>query len=388
MLKGMRTRTISIRDLSSSDEEAWRDLAARSVEPNPFYEVDFLVPACRYLRSGKRVVLLVAEDEGRFHACLPVHPVILPRGLSPPVITSWRHLYGFLGTPLVAPERSVEALSSLLTELRGTGAWPRILVLELFGDDGPIASYLQCAADEMGVTVHTHASGERAALRYHDDDADVWPASVKRERRTKARQWRRLCSDLGDPAVVDRGGNSDSSANFLAIEASGWKGKAGTALASRAADAEFYCEVTARFKASGRVRLYSLEVGGETLAMQTDLRANGGLFGWKAAYDERFARYSPGAQLQLRVLDLASREVDLHWVDSCADVGNDHELRLSPHRRRIVTLVIGGGGRFEGPVRTLAVLLVDVSVRLRGLSVRTLRYKLESFRVIGRGVSR
>ena len=127
----MRTRTIPIRDLSSSDEEAWRDLAVRSVEPNPFYEVDFLVPACRYLRDGKRIVLLVAEDAARFHACVPVRRNNLPGILSPPVIASWRHLYGFLGTPLVAPERGVEALSCLLTTLRGTGPWPRVVVLEL-----------------------------------------------------------------------------------------------------------------------------------------------------------------------------------------------------------------------------------------------------------------
>jgi CelD/BcsL family acetyltransferase involved in cellulose biosynthesis len=257
------------------------------------------------------------------------------------------------------------------------------VVLELVGVDGPIASYLQCAADEMGLTVHTHASGERAVLRCQDADADELPASFKRERQAKARQWRRLCRDWGDPAVVDRAGDSDSSANFLAMEASGWKGTAGTALVSRAGDAKFYREVTARFRASGRLRLYSLEVSGQTLAMQTDLCAGRGLFDWKVAYDERFARYGPGTQLQLRVLDMA-READLQWVDSCADLGNEHQLRLSPHRRRIATLVIGGRGRCEGRVLTLAVLLVKVSGRLRRLSIRTLRYQLESSRVIGR----
>lgn len=111
--RGMHTRAIPIRSLSPADEEAWRDLAARSIEPNPFYEADFLVPGCRHLRNGKRIVLLVAEEAGRFHACLPVRPVNLRRILCPPMITSWRNSYGYLGTPLVAPERSVEALRIL-----------------------------------------------------------------------------------------------------------------------------------------------------------------------------------------------------------------------------------------------------------------------------------
>jgi CelD/BcsL family acetyltransferase involved in cellulose biosynthesis len=386
-MKGMRTRTISIRNLSSSDQEAWRDLAARSVEPNPFYEVEFLAPACWYLRNGKSVGLLVAEDAGCFHACVPVRQVNLPRILAPPVISSWRHLHGFLGTPLVAPERGVEAVGSLLTALRGDGPWRRVVVLELFGDDGPIASYLRRAADELGLSVHVHASGERAVFCCQDEKADE-PARVKRERRAKARQWRRLCGDWGDPAVIDRAGDRDSATRFLAIEVSGWKGTAGTALASRAKDATFYREVTSRFGASGRLRLYSLEAGGETLAIQTSFCAGPGLFDWKVAYDERFARYGPGAQLQLRVLDLA-REGGSGWIDSCSEVDDDHQLRLSSDRRRIATLAVGGRGPFEGRVSALAVLFVKVSRVLRGLSTRTLLRQLAgSSRVIGKVLDR
>lgn len=381
---GMRTRTISIRDLSSSDEEAWRDLARRSVEPNPFYEVDFLVPACHHLRNGKSVVLLVAEDDGQFHACLPVRPANLPRILSPPVIASWQHLYGFLGTPLVAPERGVEALASLLMVLRGSRARTRVVVLELFGDDGPISSYLRSAAGELGLMVRTHTSGERAVLCCRDDKAEPLPRTVKRERRAKARQWRRLCDDWGDPAVVDLAAEGDSSTAFVALEASGWKGKAGTALGSRAGDAAFYHEVTARFGAVGRLHLYSLQVGGKTIAMQTNLCAGRGLFDWKVAYDELFARYGPGGQLQLRVIDLACED-GVCWIDSCADVGDEHQFRLSPDRRRIATLVIRGDGRSEGPMLALALLLVKVSGKLRGVSIRTLRDDImQSFHFIGR----
>jgi CelD/BcsL family acetyltransferase involved in cellulose biosynthesis len=374
------TRALPLRELSPSDEEAWRDLAARSMEPNPFYEADFLLPASRYLKNGKGVMLLVAEerDAGRFHACLPVHRACLARPLSPPVLTPWRHLYSYLGTPLVSPERGLEALRCLLTTLRGTAAWPRVVVLELFGDDGPVASCLRNAADQLGLSVHAHAPGERAVFSCHDQQADVRPFGGG-ESRTKARQWRRLCRELGDPAVLDRAPAGDgpvagdSAEEFLAIEAAGWKGKARTALASRAGDAAFYREVTARFGGAGRLSLYSLEAGGHTLAMQTNLRANDCLFDWKVAYNERFAAYGPGAQLQLRVLDLALRD-GVRWIDTCADVGDEHQLRLCPGRRRIATLAIRKGGR--GPVLALALWVVEMNDRLRGWSLRTLRYRI------------
>jgi CelD/BcsL family acetyltransferase involved in cellulose biosynthesis len=366
---GMHTRAITLRDLPWSDEQAWRDLAERSVEPNPFYEADFLVPASRHLRNGKTAVLVVAEEAGRFHACLPVRSISLPMIISP-VITSWQHLYGYLGTPLVAPERAVEALSCILTTLRRRSLWPRTVVFELFGDDGPAASYLRRAADDLGLTVHVHAAGERGVFRCQDDKA-----GVPQPRQGRGRQLRQLRSDLGEPDVVDRAGCRDGSTDFLAMEASGWKGKAGTALACRAGDAAFYRDVTARFATSGRLRMYSLEAGGMKLAMETDFCADGVLFSWKMSYDERFARYGPGAQLQFRVFNLARQE-GLRSVDSCADVGNDHLLRLFPDRCRIATLIIGGNGRMEDQLLTLAVLVVKMSGKLRGLSPRTFRYKL------------
>ena len=371
----LHIRTISIPNLSRSDEYAWRDLAERSVEPNPFYEADFLVPASRHLRKGKKAVLVVAEGAGCFHACLPVSAVGLGMAISPPVITSWQHLYGYLGIPLVAPERAVEALSCILVTLRGRGLWPRVVAFELFGDDGPVAFYLRRAAADLGLVVHAHASGERAAFRCRGEKEGRRPASVRGEWRAKARQWRRLCNELGDPAVVDRAENTDGPPKFLTIEAAGWKGKAGTALACRPGDAAFYEEVTARFAASGRLRLYSLEVAGGTMAMQTSLRADSALFHWKTAYDERFASYGPGAQLEFRIFDLAQQE-GTRWIDSCSDVGNKHELRLFPDRRRIATLIISRNGRMDSLLLTLAVLNVKMNAKLRGLSPRTLRHGL------------
>jgi CelD/BcsL family acetyltransferase involved in cellulose biosynthesis len=346
-----------------SDEAAWRDLATRAVEPNPFFELDFVAPASRHLKGGKHVALAVAEDGRRFYACLPVHRGIVPTRLPSPVISSWLHQYSFLGTPLVDPERGVDAMRSLLRAIRGRGVWPRIVVLGLFGDDGPVAVYLRRAADDLGLAVHVHASGERAIFDCDDRTAVVLTPQVKREQRAKARQWRRLCDELGEPTVVERAGDEGSPESFLAIEASGWKGRAGTALAARPSDAAFYREVSERFRAAGRLRLHSLEAGGNTLAMQTGFCVAGALFDWKVAYDERFARYSPGAQLQLRVLESA-RDDGVTWIDSCSDVTDEHQLRLSATRRRIATLVLTPDDRAARGALAAGVFLMKARRRL------------------------
>jgi CelD/BcsL family acetyltransferase involved in cellulose biosynthesis len=371
----MHARVVSLAQIEPADERAWRRLAARAIEPNPFYEPDFLLPACCRLRHGRHAGLMAVEEAGRFHAVLPVPWAALP-AVPLPVVTSWRHLYGYLGTPLLAPEQPAEAARCLLTALRGRAAWPGVMVLELVGDDGPAAASLRDAAAWLGLTVQVHARAERAVFRADEESDGGLPANIRRERRAKARQWRRLCAEGGDPAVVDRSEDMAAAAEFLRVEASGWKGRAGTALASRRQDATFYREVAERFRASGRLRLYALEQGGATLAMQTSLCADHAVFDWKAAYDERFAGYGPGAQLQLRVLQL-ERGRGAGWIDSCADPSDGHQSRLVPGRRSIATLAIGPGGAAGHLVLSLAVALVELSGKLRGLSLRTLRYQLE-----------
>jgi CelD/BcsL family acetyltransferase involved in cellulose biosynthesis len=67
----VRVEVRSVEALSKADAARWRELAARAVEPNPFFEPDFVVPAAR--RLGTRPgFLLVAEDGGDWAACLPV----------------------------------------------------------------------------------------------------------------------------------------------------------------------------------------------------------------------------------------------------------------------------------------------------------------------------
>jgi agmatine deiminase len=120
--------------------------------------------------------------------------------------------------------------------------------------------------------------------------------------------------------------------------------------------------------------------------MQTNLCAGSALFDWKVAYDEDFARYGPGVQLQLRVLEQACQD-GLSWIDSCSEVTDDHQLRLSPARRRIATLAIGREGRLARWALSFGVLLAKLRRQLAGFSVRTARYELsEASRVIARRV--
>jgi hypothetical protein len=69
-----------------------------------------------------------------------------------------------------------------------------------------------------------------------------------------------------------------------------------------------------------------------------------GACAFKTAFDERYARFSPGVLLQLENLALLDRE-DIEWCDSCA--APDHPMidGLWTERRAIGRFSVAIGGR-------------------------------------------
>jgi hypothetical protein len=86
-----------------------------------------------------------------------------------------------------------------------------------------------------------------------------------------------------------------------------------------------------------------------------------GAYSYKTAFDEAYARFSPGMLLQLENLALLERE-DIHWADSCAVEGHPMIERLWRDARRMASLNIAIGGL---PRRTAFRLLKAYETRPR-----------------------
>jgi len=89
---------------------------------------------------------------------------------------------------------------------------------------------------------------------------------------------------------------------FLALEASGWKGKRGTALAQHDGDAAFIRGAPRQLAARGQCEIAVLAAGETPIAAGIILKHDTRAFWFKLGVDERFARLSPGVQLE-RELD-------------------------------------------------------------------------------------
>jgi len=337
----MRAELIPLNELTDRQLGAWRDLADRAVEGNPFLEPDFVTAAAAGLEQ--EVALLVASDANGWAGCLPIRRNWRWHALPVPCLSQWLHIYCFLGTPLVLAERAPQALAAMIdavTRERRVG----LMALEWISDDGPVATALHEALEARATRAVAYERFERAAIRRRPESTYFENMSGKRRKKLR-RLTEVMEEDTGAPLViVDRAGQDDAYDEFLRFEASGWKGEGGTALASSPAHATFFRQICRSFAARGKLQLIALTVGERTAAMTCNLVGGDCVFCFKIAHDERLAQYSPGVQLMVRPSLWFHDLADATLLDSCAVPDNEMVNRLWPDRRALATVVIPTGG--------------------------------------------
>lgn len=335
----MQCRAVPMGQLSASDENAWGDLASRAVEPNPFMEPDCLVPYGHVPvgpqeRFKTGIELAFAEEGGRFYACLPTRSVSAMGRLAYPFLaTDVREME--CGTPLLDKERGAEGMAAILSGLSRARKLrqARILNMVRVSQDGPAFPMVRAAARKVGFPVFVHESYERGLLirrpsvRFEELHDQKFSREMRRLRRRLSEQAGadvRLVDQSSDPAVADR---------YLAMEQSGYKAATDTAMSARPGEPEWFRQLCRRFAAAGRLHVFGLAAGDETVALTVWLRGGNGLFNFKMAYDERYSRCSPGLQLLVESVEHLRTATDAEWFDCCSARGNQMLLRLYPDRR-------------------------------------------------------
>jgi CelD/BcsL family acetyltransferase involved in cellulose biosynthesis len=89
----------------------------------------------------------------------------------------------------------------------------------------------------------------------------------------------------------------------FALEASGWKGRAGTAIICSPDTEQFYRQIARRFHAAGALRLSELRLDGRLAAMAFSIIHQERAFTLKVAYDERHRRLGPGFVLLIAMIE-------------------------------------------------------------------------------------
>ena len=331
------------------DDASWDRLSSRAGEPNPFFERWFLRPSLDAFDRAGRVRLAQLRVDGELVALMPLTFRANYYHRPAPHMTTWLHDNAFCGVPLIAPGfeaifwstllRWVDTNSRLAAFLHLPGmpkeCAPSAALAEVIGEDARPAAVVACEA--------------RALLVSELSAEDYYTAALPNKKRKELRRQARRLGEHGN-VTVERVSTPDAMAQFaeefLTLEAASWKGREGSALASSARHARFFRESMAGAARLGRVEGLSLRLDGQPVAMLVTLLTPPGSFSFKTAFDERYARCSPGVLLQKENLDLLERE-DIAWCDSCAAPDHpmiDHFWR--DHRSFVShNLAIGSGAR-------------------------------------------
>lgn len=339
----LRYRLVSLRDLGGAEIERWRQLAAVAIEPNPFFEPDYLLPLAGALADLDEVSLALVTEEDSWLACMPVHRVARWRRIPLPSMSMWRGgglLLALVGTPLVARGCAREATAALLGGVaRGSGSF--FTALECLVEDGPFFDVLEPALSDGDLRSLRFEQSERAFLTRRGACDYLERAMDAHHRRGLRAQWRRLTDELGqEPEVIDRAGEPDAVQELIELEGRSYLAARGSVLKSNPAEARFFVEMCATFAAQGRLQLLALQAGERTIAIKCNILADPGVFFLKVAYDERYRRFSPGIQLEARMFTLFHERPQARWMDSCAYPDNETWNKLLPERRSLVTVAV------------------------------------------------
>ena len=325
---------------------AWERLVRFAGEPNPFFEPWFLIPSLEQWGEALPVSVKAWFHDGRMAGLVPVVRSARYYGHFVTHAAGWLHANAFCGVPLISAGLEDEFWQALLAHFDRLPGRALFLHLPLLPADGPAAAALGRVLAANG-RAHYVVSQENRALLGGATSAQAYlEASMSAKKRKELRRQHNRLAEEGT-LVFERleGGErlDEWTQEFLSLEAAGWKGAAGSALGQSADTRALFEQSLAGAAAAGRLQRIALRLDGRAIAMLANFITPPGAYSFKTAFDENYARFSPGMLLQLENLALLERD-DIAWADSCAVEGHPMIERLWRGHRRMVSTNIAIGG--------------------------------------------
>jgi hypothetical protein len=323
-------------------------LSNRAMEPNVFFTSRFLAPAMPRLED-REIRLAVIRDEtetrSRLRLLMPFSVERPGFAIGAPIIRAWSNHFGPLGTPLVDAENAGEVMDDFLEALgREEMRLPSVLVLPDIRLGGPFAQMARAIAMSRNLPVDVTGEQARPMLESLLDGETYLKASIKSSHmREMRRQWGHL-EKLGRVSYEVARQPQDirmRMEEFLLLEASGWKGKKRTAMLSDRLRAAFAREAVNNLAEIDAARIHTIDIDGKAIASMIVLLMNGDAYTWKTAFNEDFARYSPGKILTAQITDWHLDDANIVRTDSCAVPDHPIMSRLWQEREAMGTLLIG-----------------------------------------------
>lgn len=317
----------------------WEALAADALEPNPFYEHWMLIPALEAYGAGDDFRCLAVWDNGTLGALFPMRLKWGWRGMPLNALRSWRHRNMLTCTPLIRAKAGAQGAARYIAAVVGSGFAP-LVEFDWIAAGGPFFAALTDAMAERHWPWMLTDAYARALLVRGRDPRQSFTSNMK----SNLRRWRARLAATGPLTPVRLAAGDDLALwteEFMRLEASGWKGRAGSALACREDDRRFVAAVFGEAFRRGQLQITGLDLGGRPLARHIMLSAGDGSFSFKLAYDETHAKCSPGILAEVENVGQFLDTPALRWIDSNTARESSGYARVWKDRRTVQRVAIG-----------------------------------------------
>jgi CelD/BcsL family acetyltransferase involved in cellulose biosynthesis len=353
--------------------EEWRDLSRRALEPNVFYEPAFALAAAPVFGADVGAVAVWSRVVPT--RLIGLFPARIERRYGVmTTLTGWTHPYAPFGAPLTDRDEAEAAIVAFLDHVEVETRLPGLILLPLVTADGPFADVLARVLARHGGRAERFGEHARALLAPEAERLGYLDRAVSPKRLKELRRQRRRLLDKGQLKTVTAREPDElprALADHLALEAQGWKGRAGSAAGQHAVVRAFMEAALTALAAQGGVRIDRLMQNNHPLASTITLCSGQCAWFWKIAYDEEFARYSPGVQISLDLTEALLAEPDALRADSCATADHPMIDHLWRERLALTDLLIAPSAaalaqlRIARPLEALRRTLIAGAKRVR-----------------------
>lgn len=298
----------------------WNKLALAAPRQFPMSSHAWVSTFLEYcLKPGEDWICLFAYDDAKLIGVLPL--VIGPhsRALGGVPLHIPFDLHTFSVDILAAPARAPEVVPFLLSSIRRFIPSWRSLRLTRLPQLSPTLSIIgKGVAGSRAVTFY---DGDGSSISI-DDSRDTYPSSISRKFRRNLANARNRLTELRGVEFIRVEGPQATRVHleeFMNLEASGWKGRAGSAIRNSPRLTAYYDALTRRLGDIGWLQWSFLRAEGKVIAAKLNVKFGKSLVMCKIAYDEAYARYSPGNLLMEQDIEDARQSRIIERIDLVAD---------------------------------------------------------------------
>lgn len=343
----------------AAHRSAWDELAANALLPNAFYEPYMLLNAIRAFPSDNQLVFVLIYEQdpkgppgkGRLCALFPLERARRFKGLPIAVLRLWEYANCFLCNPLLRRGRAEEALAAFLDWLAQDPRSAPVMEFRHIWGEGPIHQMLIDLFRKRGTITFQAEQATRAFFLRRAGTDDYLHAALSADKRRDLNRKQRRLEEQGKleyRVLTERGELDQWLDDFLRLEASGWKGQGGTAMANKPDHLAYFRPMAREAFDRGTLQLIGMNLSGKPIAMRCNFLAGEGSFFFKPAYDEEYSRFSPGVLLERENIRLLHEHPRVQWMDSCTSPDNSLLNSIWLERRVFQTIQVAtnrGWGR-------------------------------------------